>query len=204
MQVPAFILDTLEQALDRVLHLDPEALAQLGMLTGKVVAVHLRDMDLRVYMLPHAEGIHLSAHYDEAPDAEVSAAPFTLLRLLATRDSAMLSNGEVDLQGDTASARRLTEILQNLEIDWEEQSAQVFGDIPARWLGNLVRRGTAWGKAQGEAVQSNVSEYAREELRILPADEEVTAFMDDVDDLRADCDRLEQRIKRLERMPVKA
>ena len=198
MRAPAFVLQALQHAVAQVLRLDPEAQRQLADLDGKIIAVYLRELDMTVYVQPSADGIGLSADCAEVPDASLSAAPFTLLRLLATRDSRMLSNGEVDLRGDSASARRLMEILQNLEIDWEEQLAKITGDLPAHWFGNLLRRGGAWGRAQGEALQQSVGEYAREELRLLPSAEEMAAFLDDVDTLRADCDRLEQRIQRLE------
>ncbi len=46
-------------------------------------------------------------------------------------------------------------------------------------------------------MEQNVGEYLRIESEIVPNRVEIDGFMNDVDDLRSDVDRLEQRIARL-------
>ncbi|HEX5514246.1 MAG TPA: sterol-binding protein, partial [Gammaproteobacteria bacterium] len=48
-------------------------------------------------------------------------------------------------------------------------------------------------------VEANLGEYLTEEARQLPPAAEVAGFLDDIDRLRQDTDRLTARIERLER-----
>jgi ubiquinone biosynthesis protein UbiJ len=47
-------------------------------------------------------------------------------------------------------------------------------------------------------LQLSLSEYLREEAQLLPDKIQIEDYMQAVDRLRADCDRLEARIKRLQ------
>ena len=71
-------------------------------------------------------------------------------------------------------------------------------DPLARQLGNLAR-GVADTVTKGAAtLRQDVSEYLREESRLLPTAIEVDNFLEDVDRLQLDTDRLEARVQRLE------
>ena len=48
------------------------------------------------------------------------------------------------------------------------------------------------------AMRLNTQEYLQEEARLVPAEAELKAYLDAVDDLRMDVDRLEARLKQLE------
>lgn len=199
MSFASLPLPLLELALNQALQLDPMSLAALAELDDKVIAV---DSGLiRAYLLPHAQGIHLLAEYEGAADVSISGPPFTLLRLVQSRDSSLLSSDELQVEGDLRVAQRLMHVFAHLDIDWEEHLARRIGDQPAHWLGRGVQRLQNWQRESREAWQENLIEYIQEELRWLPPSEEVNAFMHDVDELRADVDRLEQRIHRLRARP---
>ena len=51
-------------------------------------------------------------------------------------------------------------------------------------------------------MRLNTQEYLQEESRLTPADAEVRHYLDAVDTLRLDTDRLEARLKRLEQNPL--
>lgn len=61
-----------------------------------------------------------------------------------------------------------------------------------------LRQGFGWLRDSSQSLQQSLSEYLREEAQLLPDKIQIEDYMQAVDKLRADCDRLEARIKRLE------
>jgi ubiquinone biosynthesis protein UbiJ len=47
-------------------------------------------------------------------------------------------------------------------------------------------------------MRLNTQEYLQEEARLVPAEAELKAYLDAVDELRMDVDRFEARLKQLE------
>ena len=56
MNLPAAVLAGIEITLNRYLRLDPETLSSLAGLSGKLIAVELRGLELTFYMAPHDGG----------------------------------------------------------------------------------------------------------------------------------------------------
>jgi ubiquinone biosynthesis protein UbiJ len=94
-------------------------------------------------------------------------------------------------------AEKFSTILREVDIDWEELFSKLVGDLFAHQAGKTVRSTTAWLKDSAEAMKLNAGEYITEESGLSPADAEVSEFMDEVDDLRMNIDRLEARINNL-------
>jgi len=106
---------------------------------------------------------------------------------------------DMELRGDVAYAQRFHAILRALEFDWEEQLSRLVGDVAAHQIGNLARGALSWGSQAAESLSRATTDYLQEEARDLPAPAEVERFMEGVDKLRGDCDRLAARVARLER-----
>jgi ubiquinone biosynthesis protein UbiJ len=89
--------------------------------------------------------------------------------------------------------------LQGLDIDWEEQLAKLAGDTLAHRIGHQARATGRWASRSGEVLTRDLREYLIEEGRLVPSAAEMKGFLDGVDTLRDDVDRLEARIARLHR-----
>ncbi len=61
-----------------------------------------------------------------------------------------------------------------------------------------MRSGSDWFSQSIEAMKLNTSEYLSEESKVTPAEAELEYYMDQVDDLRMDIDRLEARVKNIQ------
>ena len=105
----------------------------------------------------------------------------------------------MSLRGDIALATRLQQIAAKLDIDFEEAFARHLGDAPAHELVRAMRGFGGWLSGTGTALLEDASEYLRHEAAITPRRAEVDRFVNDVDDLRDDAERLEARVARLER-----
>lgn len=192
------LLAGLERTLNQVLRMDPDSDRRLAPLAGKLIEMHVRGLELRFIMAPGPTGLHLQADSDRLPDTTISGTPLGLARNWLSKDARQeLFEGDVEISGDTETGRQLKQLLDELDIDWEEQFSRLVGDVLAHQAGNFVRGFNRWSSESADSLNRDVSEWLHEESRLLPARPEVEQFLASVDILRADTDRLEQRISRL-------
>lgn len=189
------------EVINRVLWLDPDTLARLGEMDGRVVAIELGDAGaalMTIYLLPTASGLQLRDEIDREPDVTISGhLPVFARLLMGTRRLYPSPGVGLNIRGDLQLGQRFQRVLERIDIDWEEHAARVIGDIAAHRLGNATRAARAWAQDAGETLISDAQEYLKEESRLLARREQVERFLRDVDRLRADVDRLESRIHRL-------
>ncbi len=199
MSTPTWLAAAVETACNSALALDPEVRARLGELADKVIAVELLGLDIRLYFLPHAQGVQVLSHYDGEPDTWLRGAPFSLLRLaMSAAPSDELFAGGVALHGDTVTGQAFQDTLHALRLDWEELLARVAGDDVAHQAGRAVRSIGTQAHHVAHTLEADVREYLIEEAGLLVNHHEVTPFLDGVDTLRSDVDRLEARLLRLD------
>jgi ubiquinone biosynthesis protein UbiJ len=192
------LLGPLEATANRLLALDPETPARLRPLAGRSVGIELPGTELILRADFSERGVSLgrSAPEDPPADADVRLSPAAALALVRSRGER--SQG-VEFRGDVAVVHALRRLVGGLEIDWEEQLAQLTGDVFAHQAGLAVGGVFDWLGHARRTAEANLGEYLTEERRLLPPAAEAAAFLDDVDRLRQDCDRLQARIERLER-----
>jgi ubiquinone biosynthesis accessory factor UbiJ len=196
--VPSALLTSFEKAANAALRLDPDTLGCLGTLSGKCIAVEFRGLDLQIYIEPTPEGILLKNSSDLPPDTTLIGSPVAMLQMAAApADSRLLFTGEIQIQGDIELGRRIKSLLQGLDVDWEELLSRYIGDLLAHAAGNSIRHLTAWGQQAVQTLGYDLAEYLREEAELLPDRGEIAAYLDGVDYLRADLERLDARVQRL-------
>ena len=192
----------LEQAVNAALALDPKTMERLGRLQGRVIAIELKGTGIRLLLQPEQQGLRLMGHYDGAVDTTLRGAPFALLRMSSGRTGEGMFKGGVEIDGDVELGQQIQRVFEKLEIDWEEHLSRLTGDIIAHQIGNTVRGLLNWGERSAEHLGQDTADYLQEETEILPVPWEVQEFIEEVDTLRGDVDRLEARVKRLQRKLV--
>jgi ubiquinone biosynthesis protein UbiJ len=197
--LPQAALAMLESAVNAALALDPETLARLGALEGKVIAFDLEGTGTTLFLLPGADGFRLMGHFEGEPDTRLRGTPLALLNLRGARPGEGLFSGTVKFEGDVELGQRVQRILGGLDIDWEEHLSRLTGDVVAHQLGNMVRGVLRWGEQAAANLERDFADYVQEERRDLPPRWEVDEFLAGVDELRSTVDRLEARLRRLER-----
>ncbi|MCW8887530.1 MAG: SCP2 sterol-binding domain-containing protein [Gammaproteobacteria bacterium] len=191
------ILAAAEQAVNRTLELDPKVLLRLESIAGKIIAIEFEGIGERIFIRPHAKGLDLMGDYDGAVDTTLRGTPMALLRMSNGKPGEGLFGDGVTITGDIELGQRLQRIFGALDIDWEEHLSHLTGDIVAHQLGEGFRALKRWSKHNNQSCERDISEYLRYETESLPLDWEVKRFMDGVDLMRSDIDRLEARINRL-------
>ena len=211
MIIPTPFLAAIETAINAWLKLDGEALPRLTELNGKIIRFHVTGLELNLYFMPSASGIQVMGNYplnidhpdsdkeSATIDATIHGSPLALIQLSTSKNTgATLLESDVEIDGDMRVAEKFSEILREVDIDWEELLSKLVGDLFAFRTGEAVRSATDWLKDSAEAMQLNAGEYISEESGLSPADAEVREFIDDVDEVRMGIDRLEARIKILQ------
>lgn len=191
-------LGLLERTLNGLLAMDPETPRRLAALDGKLIEIRTRAPALHFCVEGSSDRLHLHTTPPRPADTVISGSTIALARQRLSDDPrrALLS-GEVAISGDLQVGAAFRALLDGLEIDWEEQASRLFGDVLAHQLGNAVRGLRAWAGDSADALRHGCGEYLREESRLLADRHDTEAFMNQVDVLRADTDRLQQRIERL-------
>lgn len=159
---------------------------------GKTVRFNLAPFSAALTILPSGEVADAAA--GSADDICLTLTPGIALRVLAAADNAW-QQARVD--GDTALARDILYVAQNLRWDVEEDLSRLFGDIAAHRMvqaGNDFRR---WQRATADSLARSAAAYWTEEQPLIATREDVERFVHDVDALRDDVARIEKRIEQL-------
>jgi len=197
MSASATLSAALESAFDLYLKQDPDALPRCAALQDKVIAINFTDTNFTLFFLPDAEGIKVLTHYEGEPDTLLRGTPTGFMRLALEAREDVMFHGAIEISGDTDIGQQFQDLLTAVDRDWEEQLSKITGDTIAFQIGELARKGQKWLGESRETLQQDLSEYLQEEAQLLPSRTEVHAFLDDVDQLRADTDRLSARVERL-------
>jgi len=189
---------TLETLLNQALRWEASSLDALNKLSGKIIRIEISGIPgENLSLFPDNQGFIVLSDYEGEADVRISAKLFSLLQLLLQRDASLSNNPDVTITGKISIAQDLFQFLKALDIDWEEQAARWFGDAPAHKLGNVFRQCETYSSEQFNQLQLNISEYLQEESRQLPTRIEMENFLNGVDTLRDDFERLKQRVQRL-------
>ncbi len=200
-ELPTAIAAVVETAINQVLQLDPDTVEQLQQIQGKVIAIELQGLNVTLYLMPQGpqeKGLNVFGHFEGEPDTVLRGTPIAMAKMgLAKNAGDVLFEGDVEISGDVELGQQFREILDGLDIDWEEHLSHVTGDIVAHKMGNLVRGIFSWSKNTTEILGQDAAEYLQEESRELPNRREVDGFLKNIDTLRSDVDRMEMRVSRL-------
>jgi ubiquinone biosynthesis protein UbiJ len=183
---------TIENMLNRGLPRSPRAQQLCTELTGRSVAVEIREI---TRLLVESTGSTLRiTRGDVGADAEIVGGPIGLLALGGDSPDAVLQRGEVEIRGDAELAQKFRELLLLLRPDLEDDLALLVGDVPAHQIGRFARGALSWTRKTALTGLENLAEYLGHERRELVPRNEGEQFLEGVDALREDVDRLEARI----------
>jgi len=183
-----------ETALDSALSGSSAAQRDLKQLDSKVIALELRELPLRLYFLPHDGKLKVRGDYHGKPDMTVRAASFALLEAGFKRSEAPPRG--IELNGDAETAQTFSRLLKQADLDWEELLSRYVGDVAAHQVGLLARAVMRWSRDAAGRLGRDLAEYLVYESAILPPRHEVENFLDQVDHLKSDVDRLAARLQR--------
>jgi ubiquinone biosynthesis accessory factor UbiJ len=193
---------TLENVLNRGLPRSPRAQQLCAELTGRSVVVEIREITrVRVestgltLRITRGEATAEAAPADAASsETKIVGGPFGLLALGGDTPDAVLQRGDVEIRGDAELAQKFRELILLLRPDPEDDLSLLLGDVPAHQIGRLARGALSWTRKAARTGVENLAEYLAHERHDLVPRNEGEQFLQGVDALREDVDRLEARI----------
>jgi len=192
------LLARLEAILNRNVADSRRAQALARQLDGRVMSLTVEGTPLVFFFRGDGGRLAITPSHDGPADASLSGTPIALLALAGPRAEGTLRGGGVRIEGDAEVAQKFRELLEQAQPDFEEELARAIGDVAARRVANVARGLFDWGRRAAGSFTGSVVEYLQEEGRDLPTRIEVDEFLEGVDRLRDDAERLEARLSRLE------
>jgi ubiquinone biosynthesis accessory factor UbiJ len=192
-------INQIERLINKALSLDEETLHSLGTLKGKIIAFEFLNTNLTIFLFPSETGLAIHTVHENKPDVLIKGTPSNFIKMMASskRSSGSLAT-DMQITGDIGLAQRFQKIMQNIEIDVEEPLSKWVGDTMAYQIGKFVRGSSRFVTNTSKTLATDISEYLRFEINMLPDDLLVEEFSKEVDLLRDDVDRFEQQINKIE------
>ncbi|WP_404400467.1 SCP2 sterol-binding domain-containing protein [Idiomarina seosinensis] len=185
----------LEKMVNEVLHKDPESASRLAKLDGKVLRFDLKELPFQLTVSVTQQGLQLSTLNEESADCWIKTELGVLPELKDTANlTRLIKADQLDIEGDPVLAQNLVNLLRHLDIDWEAELARKIGDAPAHWLSQLWRRSRENFKASHDSRQRWLTGVITEEKKLLPARAEFELHKQQLQQLRADLEKLERRL----------
>jgi len=184
----------IEKLVNQYIKCDPDYQFYLKPLIGKTICIKTSQPSIILNLQFNFDEIKLLDSHYSSPDCTLSAQSFKLIQLALNQSA---SYQQLEISGDTEVAQSFATLCHNVRIDWETLLAKVFGDTIAYTLGNKARQVKSRSKEFSSTLMTNFQEFVQHEIRAFPASQEIGNFMDKVDTLRHDTDRLIARMKKL-------
>ena len=187
-----FPASPLAAALNTLLDAQPGALARLQRHSGKTLRLVLPVLPLNLTL-------NEAGRFSPAPSADETEPALTLTPMPSALPLLINGGKLADLfhvEGDGLFAADLSGALA--EFDWVLALRPYLGDIAASRVDQLLRGVFAWREQAHANAGRNLAEYAIYEQALLAEPHATRAFVNEVDTLREDVDRLAARLKMLE------
>lgn len=189
-----------EALLNHILQLDEATPSRLAALAGKRLRVTLKEFGAPLTVAATAEGISLSWVDSEPVDCHIVTRLAVLPEL---RDSAnitrLIKADALDIDGDPMLAQALSKAVTDLDVDWPEVLSQRIGDVPAQFLLQIWQRSQRWWQRFHADQKQWLRDTIIEEKQLAPSRAEFELFRADVQQLRAQLDRLDRSLKQFQR-----
>lgn len=188
----------LEQALNRLVALDPDTAEALQRLGGRRIGLALEAPPVALDITVDAGRLKVGPPTD-APDLGIRATISGVLSQLPfLRTPGAPPVGKVRINGDAELARTLQRLAQRFDPDWDKPFADLLGPIIGPQVARMLRDAFQAGTGFARGFARDAADYLTEESRDVVGKAELAAFHDDVDDLRDRAERLAARFARLD------
>lgn len=192
--------NALEQALNRVLALDPDTQAAIAKLDQRRIQLALEAPAIALEISVEGNTLRVGPVQEAEADLGIrSTISGALSQLPFFRSGNAAPVGKMRINGDAELARQLQQLAKGFDPDWEKPFADTFGVIIGPQIAKALREGFRQGSSLARKFSKDGVDYLTEESRDLVGNAEQAAFHEDVDDLRDRAERLLARFDRLKK-----
>lgn len=190
----------IEKVINQTIQFDPKTPHYLEKLHQKYLKINIEGLSRTQTFFVHftKTKIHFSKTHQGEIDATIQGNRAAFISFALNKDIHKALKAGLSLEGDMETLQIIQEWFRALDIDWEEILSKATGDALANPIANLIKGIAKKQRQFFEDTLQSASEYLKEESKLFPAKIEAEDFMNDIDILRADADRLEARILKLQ------
>jgi ubiquinone biosynthesis protein UbiJ len=187
----------LEQALNRLVALDPDTAEALTRLGGRRIGLALEAPPVALDITVAEGRLKVGPPTDE-PDLGIRATISGVLSQLPfLRTPGAPPVGKVRINGDAELARTVQHLAQRFDPDWDKPFSDLLGPVIGPQVARVLREAFQAGTGFAKGFGRDAADYLTEESRDVIGKAELAAFHDDVDELRDRAERLAARFARL-------
>lgn len=196
------LIDLLELAGNNALRYDEQSLDRLAGLHGRTMTLVVKlpgKMGIQqVSVSPQPHGIEFSQTLEDSPDVTLTATLGALVKISRDGlDGANLDAGELEIKGDPIVGQRFAGVLADMDIDWEGLMAEYIGEVPASLLSTGLGKAKEIADDSRSVLKSHLTRLLQDDMNIIADKAAVDKYLDEVDIIRADTERLQARLKRV-------
>lgn len=182
------------------LKLDPESRTRMKKLHGKTVSIKLLPFSFEFQCYFDEAGINLFTDETIMPDTLIRGTPLQMLGVMMSKENRQrFFADDLVIEGSAEVGQEMVEIFDHMQIDWEEYLSKMIGDVPAFHTFRLLNKFHDFLRGSEESMRSNIREYLHEEAQWLPSREALNDLFSEIDTMRMDVDRMQERISHLQR-----
>ena len=188
----------LETAFEQVLAQSPEEYAKLRTLHGKVLCIQLSQLSWPIYLV-FASEIQVLSKYEGEITTKVNADITTLYQLTEGANlTELIKQDKLSIEGDLSLLQTFSHYMHQVEFDFAEPISRYIGDAPTHFLTRGVKQIKSDLANVFHKSRAHIGQLTTEEYKLAPHKIEFIHFGDRIDDLVADVDAIEKRIKHLQ------
>jgi len=192
------LLDLLELASNKTLEHDPETVERLKRLQGKTMTLNIKSIGQSISVTPFPEGLEFSHDAPDQVDVTLSATLGAMIKISRDgMDNAELEPGELEIAGDPIVGQRFAAVISQLNINWEALLAEQIGESPAKVVTYAAGQAKEFADESRNKFKEFISALIKEDMQLVVDKQEVEDYLDSVDTIRADVDRLSARLERI-------
>ncbi len=193
------ISTTIVSGLNRYISADRERASDLSQIDGKIIKINLVELNQDILLEVKDFSVFEIQEPIKESDVEIVVRLKVLPNfMLGINKDDMLKNGDLEIIGDAHIASVFQNTMKSIEIDWEEILSHYTGDAVAHQIGVGMRGLQSLSRRMRENIRLDARDYLQDNLQVAVTKEEVDGFIDDVDTIRAQVERLEARLNRLQ------
>ncbi|WP_018014320.1 ubiquinone biosynthesis accessory factor UbiJ [Teredinibacter turnerae] len=190
------ISSSLEKVINSALRYDPGTRAAIGRLPSKTLGIVSTSPAFECHIRATGDQLRFTTFAATAPDVELRGDLRDILSLVFTASTSLANTG-VTVKGQIGLLADYQRCFANIDIDWEDALANAIGSFPAHLVAQLGRDVASRWIPNREYSARRIQEFITEELRAVPAREEIQIFGEHVNQLRQGVDRLQLRLDKL-------
>ncbi|MCW8333175.1 SCP2 domain-containing protein [Vibrio sp. SCSIO 43135] len=197
MPFEPLVTAAIETSLNTLVNDEPELVRRLARLKGQVIQVHLKELNKTLTFI-FSQQIDVLGNYEGQPDCYLS---LNLSVLPELREQAnitkLIKQDKLVLEGDIQLAQKFAQLMTDCKPNVEEWLSRATGDVVAHTLVQGAKDVGAFVQKRVAKHQDHLAQVLTEEWRVAPGPLEVAYFCDQVDEVKSQAARIEERLNRL-------